>query len=141
VEIENQKTVEEYKNWVAQDGVLLNRYFDIMEHKQIATKHITKLHSSTKELLEVSDEIANNFVEIGEDSNGEKICLNKSTDGVYQYGWRNFGESYSYNKDGDIIDYHQDDVYGFKKIANSFNELLQELYCNGSKELEPITIC
>lgn len=122
-----EQNTESYYQWIEQKEELLNRYFDFDCFGSVK-KLIKEIYTEPKVFL-------SNFLEIGITDHDEKLCMciedNVNNGRIFPYGWKDFYEYYTYDQDGNEVEYHQEEVYGFQKIAESFEEFLQELYVNG----------
>lgn len=125
-----QQHLVSYNNWLNSEEDLLNRYFDLGSFKSVETKLVKEMHNKPKLFKD-------NFLEIGVDDNDDKICLyngeGKHNGSIYLFGWLCFNERYSYDREGNEVEYFQDDVYGYIPLAKNFNDFLEMLYCNGAK--------
>lgn len=141
----NNANLQSYFHWLDGGRDLPNQYIELEctfapgeFHEQKIEEVYLEPRSLEIEEGKVSEsqkqEWMTRYVEIGRTNYVEKICVNIENDlgGVYFYGWRNIEESPEYDKEGNMIDVYQNDLYGFVKVADNFTDFLSKLYCNGS---------
>ena len=121
-----------YNEWLERGENLLNTYFNINLQGRLRTLKVQKMHVAPKRL-------ENDFLEIGIADNDDKICIyigekeykNFAKGTISLFGWLSFRERYTYDTEGNELEYFQDDVYGFSHISSDFSKFLEILYCNG----------
>ena len=121
------QNTESYYEWLRQKEELVNRYFDFNLFGSLAIE-VKEMHVRPKV-------VKDNFLEIGITNHNEKLCMYIGDDDnkgrIFLYGWKGFNEYYEKDIDGNEVEYHQEDIYGFSVIAKSFSEFLEMLYVNG----------
>jgi hypothetical protein len=141
----SKDALAEFKNWVESGAFLLHRFFEL--RGLIEESYIEKIFLKPKAFVNIDGKVDDRFVSIGVCKMGTNICVSVSNEigkgKVFCYQLQTISERYLHDQDGDIIDFLQDDVYGFNKLSDSFCEFLdKDLYTNmcfdGVEELEPV---
>ena len=108
------QNTESYYEWLGQKEELFNKYFDYNCFGLIKT-FIEKMYAEPKAFK-------SNFLEIGITNQDEKLCIYIGDDDnkgrIFLYGWKGFNEYYEKDIDGNDVEYHQEDIYGFSVIGS-----------------------
>lgn len=108
-----------------------NRYFDLdTSFKCFDRYFVEKIYDEPQQRAGFS--LETEYLAIGKTEEGYEVCVGvegHNSCKVYLYGQMGFKEYFSKNEHGKDDEYQQEDIYGFKSIANDVDDFAKMLFC------------